>query len=97
MEGKQKSKFKSYKNLYGILYPQLNAIAYYYVKDIEASNEIVQEIFLNAWADYIEFDNDISDNDITEFFYNAVVDKCVDNIKAKRTKGIARNKPTDQR
>lgn len=171
MEGKQKSKFKSYKNLYGILYPQLNAVAYYYVKDIEASNEIVQEIFLNAWADYIEFDNDISDNDITEFFYDtvintcmntindkqklkiksyrevfkslypqlsaiayqyvkdsqeskeivqevflnvwadytefdnendktvffydAVVDKCVDNIKDKQTKGIARNKPTD--
>tara|TARA_R110002050_G_scaffold24083_3_gene64263 strand:- start:16142 stop:16396 length:255 start_codon:yes stop_codon:yes gene_type:complete len=83
MEGEQKSKFKSYKNLYRTLYPQLRVVAYHYVKDVEKSNDIVQEIFLNAWADYNEFDND-NDNDITEFFYDTVINTCVNTIKDKK-------------
>ena len=88
IKDKQKSKFKSCRDVFKSLYPQLSAIAYQHVKDLQESKEIVQEVFLNAWADYTEFDNE---NDKTEFFYDAVVNKCVD----KQTKGIALNKPTE--
>tara|TARA_R110002111_G_scaffold90142_4_gene140391 strand:+ start:313 stop:630 length:318 start_codon:yes stop_codon:yes gene_type:complete len=80
MKGNQKSKFKSYKNLYRTLYPKLSKVAYKYTKDIEGSQEIVQEVFLNAWADYMPFDNE---NEKTVFFHDTVIDTSV-NIKNRQ-------------
>ncbi|TGV03602.1 sigma factor [Flavivirga rizhaonensis] len=78
MTSEPKSKFKNYKNLYRILYPQLSAVANHYVNNIEESNEIVQDVFLNAWADYSGLENE---HDMTDFFYDAVINACVDTIK----------------
>ena len=75
---KQKSKFKSYRDLFKRLHPELSALAYQYVKDKEEAKEIVQEVFLDGWVDYTVFDNE---NDKTDFFYEVVINKCVQNIK----------------
>ena len=82
MKGKQKSKFKCYKNLYRILYPQLSALAYQHIKDLKVSQEIVQEVFLNRWADYTVFDDE---NEVTVLLHDAIIDVCTNNRKDKLT------------
>ena len=84
MSGKRKEfMLKSYKQLFESLYPKLCVFAYKYLKDLEISKDIVQDVFVKVWEDEITFQNK---NHATGFFYKAVKNKCLNYLKSKQYK-----------
>ncbi|MGY6647542.1 RNA polymerase sigma-70 factor [Wenyingzhuangia sp. IMCC45574] len=71
---------KEYKELYNDLYFSLCLFADKYVKDLELSKDLVQDVFVKIWKDEIEFQ---SKNAIKSYLYNAVRNKCLDTLKNK--------------
>ncbi len=74
---------KEYKNLFHRLYPNLCLFANKYVGDLEASKDIVQEVFIKVWQDKVDLRNDSA---IKSYLYTSVKNKSLDYLKSRRYK-----------
>lgn len=74
---------KEYKSLFDKLYTSLCLFSNSYLKNLEVSKDIVQEVFIKIWEDKIEFQNE---NTIKSFLYTAVKNKSLDFLKSKYVK-----------
>ncbi len=74
---------KEYKSLFDKLYTSLCLFANSYLKNLEVSKDIVQEVFIKIWEDKIEFQNE---NTIKSYLYTAVKNKSLDYLKSKYVK-----------
>ena len=74
---------KEYKNLFDKLYVTLCLFSNKYLNNIEASKDVVQDVFIKIWEDKIEFKNE---NTIKSYLYTAVKNKSLDHLKSKRYK-----------
>ena len=79
-ENKKELTLQSYKQLFESLYPQLCVFAYKYLDDLETSKDVVQAVFVKVWEDQITFQNE---NQRTDYFYKAVKNKCLNDLKTK--------------
>ncbi len=79
--GKKELTLKSYNALFKSLYPQLCVFAYKYLNNVEASQDIVQEVFIKVWEDKTTFENE---DHTTGYFYKAVRNKCLNHLKSKQ-------------
>ncbi len=80
-EGEKEPTLKGYNKLFKDLYPQLCVFAYKYLDDLEASKDIVQEVFVKVWEDKTVFQDE---DHTTGYFYKAVRNKCLNHLKSKR-------------
>lgn len=80
-EGKKEPTLKDYNKLFKSLYPQLCVFAYKYLNDLEISKDIVQEVFIKVWEDKTAFEDE---DHTTGYFYKAVRNKCLNDLKSKR-------------
>lgn len=78
---KYKLSLKEYKSLFNKLYDTLCLFSNTYIKDLEVSKDIVQDVFVKIWEDKIEFKNDIG---IKSYLYTSVKNKSLDYLKSKR-------------
>ena len=74
---------KEYKNLFDKLYVSLCLFSNKYLDNMEASKDIVQEVFIKVWEDKIEFKNQ---NTIKSYLYTSVKNKSLNYLKSKRYK-----------
>ncbi len=74
---------KEYKSLFDKLYTSLCLFANSYLKNLEVSKDIVQEVFIKIWEDKIEFQNE---NTIKSYLYTSVKNKSLDYLKSKYVK-----------
>ncbi len=74
---------KEYKSLFDKLYTSLCLFANNYLKNLEVSKDIVQEVFIKIWEDKIEFQNE---NTIKSYLYTSVKNKSLDYLKSKYVK-----------
>lgn len=74
---------KEYKNLFDKLYASLCLFSNKYLNNIEASKDVVQDVFIKIWEDKVEFKNE---NTIKSYLYTAVKNKSLDYLKTKRYK-----------
>jgi RNA polymerase sigma-70 factor (family 1) len=74
---------KEYKSLFDKLYTSLCLFANNYLKNLEVSKDIVQEVFIKIWEDKIEFQNE---NNIKSYLYTSVKNKSLDYLKSKYVK-----------
>lgn len=81
--GVQALSLKEYKSVFNTLYPSLCLFSNKYIDNIEASKDIVQEVFIKIWEDKIEFQND---NTIKSYLYTAVKNRSLDFLKSKHYK-----------
>ncbi len=57
-EGKKEPTLKDYNKLFKSLYPQLCVFAYKYLDNLEASKDIVQDVFIKVWEDKTAFQDE---------------------------------------
>ncbi|GAA3582350.1 RNA polymerase sigma-70 factor [Snuella lapsa] len=74
---------KEYEGLFNKLYTSLCLFSNKYVTDLEASKDIVQDVFVKVWEDKIEFKDDHA---IKSYLYTSVKNKSLDYLKSKRYK-----------
>lgn len=74
---------KEYKNLFNKLYASLCLFSNKYLNNLEASKDIVQDVFIKIWEDKVEFKNP---NTIKSYLYTSVKNKSLDYLKSKRYK-----------
>lgn len=74
---------KEYKSLFDKLYTSLCLFANKYIENLEASKDIVQDVFVKIWEDKIEFHNE---NTIKSYLYTSVKNKSLDYLKSKPVK-----------
>lgn len=78
---------ENYKKLFDTFYTSLCIFSNKYTNSLEASKDIVQEVFIKLWKEQIEF----SDNDnIKAYIYIAVRNKSLDYLKSKEYKSKIR-------
>lgn len=71
--------YKEYKELFDTFYPSLCLFANKYVKNVEISQDIVQEIFIKVWENKISF---LSPSTVKSYFYTSVKNKSLDYLKS---------------
>jgi len=74
---------KEYKSLFDKLYVSLCLFANKYLDNLEASKDVVQEVFIKVWEDKVEFKNQ---DTIKSYLYTSVKNKSLDYLKSKRYK-----------
>ena len=74
---------KEYKKLFNKLYTSLCLFANKYIDNMEASKDIVQDVFVKIWEDKIEFQDE---SNIKSYLYTSVKNKSLDYLKSKRVK-----------
>lgn len=72
-----------YRDLFKNLYKLLCLFANTYVKNIETSKDIVQNVFIKIWEDKVRFKNKTA---IKSYLYTAVKNRSLDYLKSKRYK-----------
>ncbi|AXP80848.1 RNA polymerase sigma factor [Mariniflexile rhizosphaerae] len=80
-EGRKEPTLKDYNTLFKSLYPQLCVFAYKYLDNLEASKDVVQEVFIKVWEDKTTFQDE---SHTTGYFYKAVKNRCLNHLKSKR-------------
>ncbi|MBJ6369602.1 RNA polymerase sigma-70 factor [Snuella sedimenti] len=78
---------KEYEGLFNKLYTSLCLFSNKYVTDLEASKDIVQDVFIKVWEDKIEFKNE---HTIKSYLYTSVKNKSLDYLKSTRHKSTDR-------
>ncbi|MGA9639239.1 RNA polymerase sigma-70 factor [Flavobacterium sp.] len=71
---------KEYKVLFDTYYTSLCLFSNKYLKDIEASKDVVQEVFVKLWDQQIVIEND---NAVKSYLYTCVKNKSLDYLKSK--------------
>jgi RNA polymerase sigma-70 factor (ECF subfamily) len=74
---------KEYKDLFNRKYPPLCLLANKYLKNIEVSKDIVQDVFIKIWENKIQFQNK---HTTTSYLYTAVKNRSLDYLKNKRNR-----------
>ena len=74
---------KEYKGLFDRLYASLCLFSNKYVRDLEVSKDLVQDVFIKIWEDKVAFKNE---NNIKSYLYTSVKNKSLDYLKSKRYK-----------
>lgn len=70
----------AFKGLYKSLYPSLCLFAKSYLTDLQASKDVVQEVFVKVWEKQLTFTDE---NRAKAFLYKAVKNKCLDVLRSK--------------
>ena len=83
---------KEYKNLFDKLYATLCIFSNKYLNNIEASKDVVQDVFIKIWENKVEFKDE---NTIKSYLYTAVKNKSLDHLKSKRYKSTERFSPEE--
>ena len=71
---------KEYKSLFDSMYASLCTFADTYVKNLDISKDIVQDVFVKIWENKIEF---INENSVKSYLYNAIKNKSLDYLKSQ--------------
>lgn len=74
----RKGSISAYREMYMDLFPRLSSYANNYLKDVEASDDIVQDVFLKLWENRRDLNIHIS---IKGFLYKSVKNACLNHIK----------------
>ncbi|NRR90934.1 RNA polymerase sigma-70 factor [Winogradskyella undariae] len=83
---------ESYKTLFNDLYPSLCLFANRYLKDLDTSKDVVQDVFIKTWERKVSYPNY---NAIKGFLYTSVKNKSLDFLRSKHHKGTIRTLDTD--
>ncbi len=83
---------EGYKSLFDILYPPLCLFANKYLKDVEMSKDVVQEVFIKVWEQKIQYINFYS---IKSYLYTSVRNRCLDHLKSKYHRSITYSSDID--
>jgi RNA polymerase sigma-70 factor (ECF subfamily) len=83
---------REFEKIFERLYDRLCFFANKYVKDVNHSEDIVQDVFIKVWEKKLYFENQ---NKTDGFFYTAVRNKCLDFLRTKYTKDF-KAYPTDE-
>jgi RNA polymerase sigma-70 factor (ECF subfamily) len=75
---------KEYKVLYDTYYTSLCLFANRYLRDLDLSKDVVQEVFVKIWCQQIILENE---NSFRSYLYTAVQNKSLDYLKSKEYKG----------
>jgi len=70
---------KEYKYTFDSLYTSLCLFANKYIENLEASEDLVQDVFIKIWEEKIAFNNDIA---IKSYLYTAVKNQSLDYLKS---------------
>ena len=82
--GKPHSKsLTGFQSLFDTLYPNLCLFANSYLKDLDTSKDLVQEVFIGLWQKQKAFD---STQAAKPYLYTAVKNKCLNHLKSKHYK-----------
>lgn len=76
---------KEFEDIFNRLYEALCLFAHKYVKDLDRSEDIVQEVFIKVWEDKVPFKNK---DKIEGFFYTVVKNKSLDFLRSKYAKDV---------
>ncbi|MCK0131592.1 RNA polymerase sigma-70 factor [Flavobacteriaceae bacterium F08102] len=79
-----------YKELFNTLYPPLCLFANRYLKDFDASKDIVQEVFIRFWTLKVKVQVPAV---LKGYLYTAVKNKCLDQLKSARVKNTVSYDP----
>lgn len=71
--------YKEFKELFDTYYPSLCLFANKYIKNVEISKDIVQEVFIKVWENKVSF---LSSTTVKSYFYIAVKNKSLDYLKS---------------
>lgn len=83
---------ESYKALFDDLYPSLCLFANRYLKDLDTSKDVVQEVFIKTWERKVYYSNY---NAIKSFLYKSVRNRCLDYLKSKHYRSIVQSPEID--
>jgi RNA polymerase sigma-70 factor (family 1) len=81
MELHQSLSLKEYKSVFNTLYPSLCLFSNKYVEDLDASKDIVQEVFIKIWEDKVEFKDGTK---IKSYLFTSVKNRSLDYLKSRR-------------
>lgn len=74
---------KDFKRIFDKLYPKLCLFSNSYTDNLEASKDIVQEVFIKIWESKVIYHNEPA---IKSFLYTSVRNKSLDYLKSKHVK-----------
>ncbi len=83
---------EKYKALFDDLYPSLSLFANRYLKDLDASKDVVQDVFIKTWERKVPYPNY---NAIKSFLYTSVKNKSLDYLRSKYHKNTIIRPDTD--
>lgn len=83
---------EGYRSLFDTLYPPLCLFANKYLKDMDTSEDIVQEVFIKTWEQKIQYPNFYA---IKSFLYKSVRNRCLDYLKSKHYKNVVQSPDID--
>tara|TARA_R110002096_G_scaffold408329_1_gene607419 strand:+ start:1837 stop:2370 length:534 start_codon:yes stop_codon:yes gene_type:complete len=83
---------ESHKALFDDLYPSLCLFANRYLKDLDTSKDVVQEVFIKTWERKVYYSNY---NAIKSFLYKSVRNRCLDYLKSKHYRSIVQSPEID--
>ncbi len=83
---------EGYKSLFDTLYPPLCLFANTYLKDIDTSKDIVQDVFIKVWERKIQYPNFYA---IKSFLYTSVRNRCLDYLKSKYHRSVIQSSDID--
>lgn len=69
-----------YKSLFDTLYPPLCLFANKYLKNMDLSKDVVQDVFIKVWEQKIQYINFYT---IKSYLYKSVGNCCLDHLKSK--------------
>lgn len=72
-----------YKHLFELYYPALSAFAFKYLKDIDSSREIVQDLFVNIYEKRESIE--VKDS-LKAYLFRSTRNKCLNALRQKKTK-----------
>ena len=81
-----------YRSIFDSLYPPLCLFANKYLNDMDASEDIVQEVFIKIWEQKVQYINFCA---IKSFLYKSVKNHCLDQLKSKYHKSIVQSPVID--
>jgi len=79
---KRSSKSKL-KKMYTQYYTSLCLFSNKYVKELDLSKDIVQEVFIKIWKKQVVFESELA---LKSYLYTATKNKCLDYLKSKKYK-----------
>tara|TARA_R110002050_G_scaffold24083_3_gene64271 strand:- start:27266 stop:27793 length:528 start_codon:yes stop_codon:yes gene_type:complete len=82
---KKNLSLREFEKIFNRLYDRLCFFANKYVKDVNHSEDIVQEVFIKVWEKKLSFENE---NKADGFFYTAVRNKCLDFLRTSYVKNF---------
>tara|TARA_R110002049_G_scaffold138053_1_gene298062 strand:- start:257 stop:784 length:528 start_codon:yes stop_codon:yes gene_type:complete len=82
-ETKKNLSLREFEKIFERLYDRLCFFANKYVKDVDHSEDIVQDVFIKVWEKKLSFENQ---NKTDGFFYTAVRNKCLDFLRTTYAK-----------